>query len=115
MCLNHEKFLKLLHNPQFSKDLLAIVIDKAHCISQWGNSFHKKFAELSKLRSYVLSGMPFLAVSATLPPHVLDEVKAGLAFSPMNTFTMNLGNWDIVRPSACSVSNTFATNPQLLK
>ena len=92
MCINHEKFLKLLRSPQFSKDILAIIVDEAHCISQWGHNFCKKFAKLGKLRSYVPTTTPFLAVSATLLPHVLDEVKASLTFSLMQTFTMNLGN-----------------------
>jgi superfamily II DNA helicase RecQ len=92
MCLKHKQFSKLMRSPEFTKDILAIIVDEAHCISQWGDKFRKEFDELGKLRSYVPVSIPFLATSATLPPHVLNEIKAKLHFFSTRTFTVNLGN-----------------------
>ncbi|KAH9915001.1 P-loop containing nucleoside triphosphate hydrolase protein, partial [Fomitopsis serialis] len=92
MALEHEKFSKLLRSPAFAKDIAAIVIDEAHCISQWGDSFRKKYGELGRLRALVPVGIPFLVTSATLPPLVLSDIQTKLGFSTRSTFFVNLGN-----------------------
>ena len=74
MCLEHPQFSKLLRSGDFTQKVCTIVIDEAHCVSQWGESFRKKYSELGKLQSYVPDLVPFLVTSATLPPIVLDEV-----------------------------------------
>jgi superfamily II DNA helicase RecQ len=49
MCLEHPKFSKLMRTPEFTRNILAFVVDETHCISQWGNLFRQKYAELGKL------------------------------------------------------------------
>ncbi|KAH9952449.1 P-loop containing nucleoside triphosphate hydrolase protein, partial [Russula dissimulans] len=68
----HMSFSKLVQSMQFTKNILAIMIDEVHCVSQWGDAdgFWKHFGELGQLRSFVLTSVSFLATSATLPPHV---------------------------------------------
>jgi len=94
MCLEHRSFSKLMRSTSFTKNILAIVIDQAHCVSQWGGAdgFRKIFGELGRLRSFVSTSVPFLATSATLPPHVLDDITHRLGFSVKDTFLVNLGN-----------------------
>ncbi|EMD42306.1 hypothetical protein CERSUDRAFT_40441, partial [Gelatoporia subvermispora B] len=92
MCLKHELFSKLMRTPDFMKNVAAIVIDEAHCISQWGETFRKDYRQLAKLRSFVPLDVPILATSATLPPHVLADVKAQLCFDSSDMLYINLGN-----------------------
>lgn len=92
MCLEHPKFSKLLRMPQFTQDILAFVVDEAHCISQWGDLFRKKYADLGKLRSFVPDSVPILATSATMPPHILNDIRLKLCLSEFRTFIVNLGN-----------------------
>lgn len=92
MALEHPRFAKLLRSPDFTKDVAAIVIDEAHCISQWGDNFRKKYGELSRLRALVPLGVPFLAASATLPPPVLLDIQQKLGFGTKSTHFVNLGN-----------------------
>ncbi|KAI0283766.1 P-loop containing nucleoside triphosphate hydrolase protein [Russula brevipes] len=92
MCLEHELFSALLCNPKFTKHVMAVVIDEAHCMSSWGDDFRKAFGNLGTLRSYVPSNVPFFATSAMLPPHILDGVIRKLHFSRPCTFLLNLGN-----------------------
>lgn len=102
MCLEHPQFSKLLRSGDFTQKVCTIVIDEAHCVSQWGESFRKKYSELGKLRSYVPDSVPFLVTSATLPPIVLDEVLQKLCFSMKRTFFVNLGNERLnITPVVC--------------
>jgi superfamily II DNA helicase RecQ len=92
MCLEHPRFSKLLRTPEVAENILAYVVDEAHCISQWGDMFRKKYAELGKLRSFVPNTVPILATSATMPPHILEDVQQKLCLSQSRTYTVNLGN-----------------------
>ena len=92
MCLRHPKFSQLLRSPDFAKHLLSIIVDEAHCISEWGETFRKDYADLGRLRSYVPTHIPFLVTSATMPPVVLLDIQNKLEFEILNTFIINLGN-----------------------
>ncbi|EPS93212.1 hypothetical protein FOMPIDRAFT_1056168 [Fomitopsis schrenkii] len=92
MALEHPHFSKLLRSPDFAAGVAAIIIDEAHCITEWGADFRPKFAELSRLRALVPTGVPFLAASATLPPLALADIQRKLAFHSHSTYLVNLGN-----------------------
>jgi superfamily II DNA helicase RecQ len=92
MCLDHPPFMKLMCSAEFTKNLAAVITDEAHCISQWGNSFRKRFSDLRKLQSFVPVSVPFLATSATLTSVMLAELKETLHFDTNDTFLLNLGN-----------------------
>ena len=66
--------------------------DEAHCISQWGDKFCKVYSDVGKLWSLFPPSVPFLAVSATLPLHVLAQVQDILGCSKDDTMFVNLGN-----------------------
>ena len=92
MCLEDTRFSGLLRTPSFTKKVLSIVIDEAHCVSEWGENFRKAFGELGRLRSYVPATVPFLVTSATLPTHILDNVVQKLHISKSRSMFINLGN-----------------------
>jgi len=92
MCLEHPKFSKLMRMPEFTQGILAFVVDEAHCISQWGDLFRKKYADLEKLWSFIPDYIPILATSATIPLHILNDIRLKLCLSEAHTFTVNLGN-----------------------
>lgn len=92
MILGDSSFAKLVRDPDYMRNCLAIIIDEVHCISQWGDNFRKLYAQLAALRSCVARTVPFLAASATLPPPVLSDVKTRLDFVSSRMFMINLGN-----------------------
>jgi superfamily II DNA helicase RecQ len=92
MCLQHTEFRKVLTDEKFSEEICAVIIDEAHCISQWGGDFRKMYACLDKLRAFFPPHIPCLATSATLPPLALREVRSKLAIDPDTAFFVNLGN-----------------------
>jgi ATP-dependent DNA helicase RecQ len=68
------------------------VIDKAHCIDQWGDEFRKDCAQLSTLWRLLPSGTPVMAASATLSNDALAVVKGSLVIDSDSCFELNLGN-----------------------
>ncbi|KAL4260460.1 hypothetical protein AB1N83_009629 [Pleurotus pulmonarius] len=80
------RFEKLLLNPAFTSHIISLVFDEAHCISTWG-SFRPEYSEVGRLRYFLPSDVPIMVTSATLPKHVLDDVKKTLQFRADKTFT----------------------------
>ncbi|KAJ7465509.1 hypothetical protein FB451DRAFT_1178991 [Mycena latifolia] len=70
-----------LSKPQFTSKLRCVGIDEAHCVSLWGGSFWPDYADLGVLRRRIPSNVPFVVASATLPKHVLDDVRLKLGLS----------------------------------
>ena len=63
-------FLKDLYNDGLFK---RIVIDEAHCISQWGRDFRPDFLQLKKIKEY-FPEVAILALTATAPKKIRDDV-----------------------------------------
>lgn len=55
-----------------------IVVDEAHCISQWGYDFRPDYLMVGELRSLV--DAPVIALTATATPEVADDIMDKLAF-----------------------------------
>ncbi|KAG1882049.1 P-loop containing nucleoside triphosphate hydrolase protein, partial [Suillus tomentosus] len=58
-----------------------VCVDEAHCISLWGGSFRPDYAELGTLHARVPTNVPFVLASATLPEHILDDIRERLQIS----------------------------------
>jgi len=62
-----------------------IAIDESHCISQWGFDFRPSYLKIAKLRE-VLTDVPFLALTATATPQVVEDIMEKLEFKEKNVF-----------------------------
>lgn len=62
-------------------DVSLIVVDEAHCISQWGYDFRPSYLEISHLRE-MLPDAPVLALTASATPEVAADICRLLAFRP---------------------------------
>ncbi|KAJ7092198.1 P-loop containing nucleoside triphosphate hydrolase protein [Mycena epipterygia] len=92
MCLQHPSFRKWLRSEQATANILGLIIDEAHCISQWGGDFRKFYSMLDQLRGLMPIGTPVHAFSATMAPDALAEVCESLSINLGKAFFLNLGN-----------------------
>lgn len=73
---NNERFREMLKDMRIA--LLAV--DEAHCISEWGHNFRPDYLKLAEIgREYEAERI--LALTATAPPYVLDDICRGFGIS----------------------------------
>ncbi len=67
--MQHERFLRLLRSLWVS----LLVVDEAHCISQWGHDFRPDYLHIGRLRRE-LENPPCLALTATATARVQADL-----------------------------------------
>ena len=72
--MQHERFLQLLRSLWVS----LLVVDEAHCISQWGHDFRPDYLNIGRLRRE-LENPPCLALTATATARVQADLCERLA------------------------------------
>ncbi len=75
--LQSETFLEELRTWKIS----LIVVDEAHCISQWGYDFRPSYLKLQGLRK-LFPDAPVLALTASATPEVASDIMKQLRFRP---------------------------------
>ncbi|MCM1452748.1 MAG: RecQ family ATP-dependent DNA helicase, partial [Clostridium sp.] len=75
-----------LQSPSFLASIQTwnvslIVVDEAHCISQWGYDFRPSYLRISELRN-TFPDAATLALTASATPRVADDITARLGFRP---------------------------------
>lgn len=83
---------RVLRRQAFTRNVLAVVVDEAHCISHWGASFRKKYSTLGSIRAFLPRGTPVIALTATLTPRVRHDIMRVLNFPKSGFRWLNLGN-----------------------
>jgi ATP-dependent DNA helicase RecQ len=84
-----------LSEPRFRERLAQVrvalfVVDEAHCISQWGHDFRPAYLGLGEAVR-ALGKPPVLALTATAPPKVKDDILAQLQLSPADASVIDIG------------------------
>lgn len=95
------------NNPDFRDRLLTplsrsaglLVVDEAHCISDWGHDFRPDYRRLIRVLEFMPPGLPVLCTTATANDRVVDDIRLQLG----TQLTVHRGSLD--RPSL-SLSST---------
>ena len=75
-----------LANPEFRSDVLPevgarsglLVVDEAHCISDWGHDFRPDYRRITRVLELLPPGVPVLCCTATANDRVVADVAAQL-------------------------------------
>lgn len=80
--LQNEHFLAELRTLTVS----LLVVDEAHCISQWGYDFRPSYLRIAALRRIVGPHVPVLALTASATPEVTADIMRHLSFDKPRVF-----------------------------
>ncbi len=87
-----------LNNPQFRETMLPLfaervgllVVDEAHCISDWGHDFRPDYRRLAEMLERLPEGVAVLATTATANDRVVadveEQLRTGHAAAPLRTY-----------------------------
>jgi ATP-dependent DNA helicase RecQ len=65
-------------------ELNLVAVDEAHCISQWGYDFRPSYLKIASIRELIPQTVPFLALTASATPAVIDDIMDRLEFREKN-------------------------------
>ncbi|MEO8532948.1 MAG: ATP-dependent DNA helicase RecQ [Flavobacterium sp.] len=94
-----------------------IAIDEAHCVSQWGHDFRPAYLKISELKKF-FPKIPFLALTATATPRVIEDIKTELGLKYTNFFQQSFARENIaymvfdVEDKMYRVEQILKKNPQ---
>ena len=88
-----------LNNPEFRDTVLPalaadaglVVVDEAHCVSDWGHDFRPDYRRIRTLVADLGEGTPVLATTATANDRVVDDVAAQLGVGGTDTLVLRGG------------------------
>lgn len=85
-----------LNNPDFRVEVLPslaadaglVVIDEAHCVSDWGHDFRPDYRRIRTLIAELGEDIPVLATTATANDRVVEDVAAQLSLADADTLVL---------------------------
>lgn len=87
-----EFITNVIRHPDMQHRVFSVVIDEAHVVSHWGSGFRKDYGTLGMFKALFPRGTPFVAMSATLPARVRDDVLKKLQFDVKDYEDIDEGN-----------------------
>ncbi|HEY0169838.1 MAG TPA: RecQ family ATP-dependent DNA helicase [Pyrinomonadaceae bacterium] len=94
-------------------DVDLVVVDEAHCISEWGHDFRPSYLALGAAIK-TLGAPPVLALTATATPAVVEDVKKRLGLPRMRVFNTGIYRENL-RYEVARVTNEREKRQQLAR
>jgi ATP-dependent DNA helicase RecQ len=90
-----------------------LVVDEAHCISQWGYDFRPPYLQIANIRP-LLPDVPVLALTASATPFVQQDIADKLAFKTYKKFFTSFAR-DNISFSSFKVENKIVKTIEILQ
>jgi ATP-dependent DNA helicase RecQ len=103
-----------LNNVRFRRDVLPslvasvglVVVDEAHCISDWGHDFRPDYRRIARVLESLPAGVPVLCTTATANDRVIGDVVSQLGADlavirgPLDRESLSLSVVDLPQPAS---------------
>ncbi|KAJ2977657.1 hypothetical protein NQ176_g4247 [Zarea fungicola] len=112
---NNIKFNQALDNLYRNGKFARLVIDEAHCVSQWGHDFRPDYKTIGQNRKN-FPNVPLMALTATATQNVIVDIKHNLDMKHCQVFSQSFNRPNLyyeVRPKGSS-ANCIATITDLI-
>ncbi|AFM19299.1 ATP-dependent DNA helicase, RecQ-like protein [Mycolicibacterium chubuense NBB4] len=77
--------------PALARDAGLVVVDEAHCVSDWGHDFRPDYRRIRTLIADLGADVPVLATTATANDRVVDDVATQLGVGGQDTLVLRGG------------------------
>ena len=85
------RFMHIWSESKVKKRINRVIVDEAHCVSQWGRDFRSSYLRLSWMCSTLGEGVPWYLTSATLHSQLLQDTLCIIGL-PSNTMIYHRSN-----------------------
>lgn len=113
-----EGLLKIFDRLHEKKKLARIVIDEAHCVSQWGHDFRPDYVALKSVRQR-FPNVPIMALTATATKNVKADVMHNLGMGKCPEFAQSFNRpnlyYEVIRKAKGKPQETLDAMAKLIK
>lgn len=97
--------------PTYEECLRVVVVDEAHTVKEWGETFRKVLLKIGEVRSLVPSSVRMLALTATATRSVCEDVMLALGMKNPSVVAVSpcKGNIMYIVRSYASIEEAFST------
>ncbi len=92
LIITPESLTKVLVHHLNQISIGCLVVDEAHCISDWGHDFRLEYSKINKLLPMLPNNIPILATTATANNRVIEDLKIQLGNLVVSTGDLTRDN-----------------------
>ncbi|KAF2121812.1 P-loop containing nucleoside triphosphate hydrolase protein [Lophiotrema nucula] len=114
MLSKNQTMVSIFKDMHQKRKLARIVVDEAHCVSQWGHDFRPDYKALGEvLRQF--SGVPIIALTATATRLVQKDLMANLGIEGCRKFSQSFNRPNLSYTVLPKAKNAISTIAKLIK